>query len=171
MLSDKWRSRDLATELNVIWRRESARKGLNSTSGAQFAALTLVKPIVWFVRAVVNWSSRSVAKSACVYKADTFCTRIFYAGPKGVRLRESFLCRSSVKTGLVWNIICVVCRCRYSREAPFIALNVDIRNHHSLVDSLEQFVKGDLLEGANAYHCEKCDKKVPYCCIPANSLF
>ena len=49
---------------------------------------------------------------------------------------------------------------RYSREAPFIALNVDIRNHQSLLDSMEQFVKGDLLEGANAYHCEKCDKKV-----------
>ena len=27
---------------------------------------------------------------------------------------------------------------------------------------MEQFVKGDLLEGANAYYCEKCDKKVPY---------
>jgi len=29
---------------------------------------------------------------------------------------------------------------------------------------LEQYVKGDLLEGANAYHCEKCNKKVmiPY---------
>lgn len=51
---------------------------------------------------------------------------------------------------------------RYSREAPFIALNVDIRNHHTLLDSMEQFVKGDLLEGANAYHCEKCDKKVPH---------
>jgi ubiquitin C-terminal hydrolase len=25
---------------------------------------------------------------------------------------------------------------------------------------MEQFVKGDLLEGANAYHCEKCNKKV-----------
>ena len=49
---------------NVIWRRESARKGLNSTSGAQFAALSLVKPVVWFARAVVNWRSRSVAKSA-----------------------------------------------------------------------------------------------------------
>ena len=49
---------------------------------------------------------------------------------------------------------------RYSREAPFIALNVDIRNHQSLLDSMEQFVKGDLLEGANAYQCEKCDKKV-----------
>ena len=49
---------------NVSWRRESARKGLNATSGAQFAALRLVKPVVWFARAVVNWSSRSVAKSA-----------------------------------------------------------------------------------------------------------
>ena len=57
-------------------------------------------------------------------------------------------------------ISCIIHTCRYSREAPFIALNVDIRNHHSLLDSMEQFVKGDLLEGANAYHCEKCDKKV-----------
>ena len=45
---------------NVIWRRESARKGLNTISGAQFAALPLVKPVVWFARAF-NWLSRSVA--------------------------------------------------------------------------------------------------------------
>ena len=49
---------------NVSWRRESARKGLPTTSGAQFAALLLVKPFVWFARAVVKWRSRSVAKSA-----------------------------------------------------------------------------------------------------------
>ena len=59
---------------------------------------------------------------------------------------------------------------RYSREAPFIALNVDIRNHHNLLDSMEQFVKGDLLEGANAYHCEKCDKKVLYCSTGGDHL-
>ena len=47
----------------VCWRRESAQKGLNTTSGPQFASLPLVKPVVWFVRAVVNWRSRSVAKS------------------------------------------------------------------------------------------------------------
>ena len=45
-----------------------ARKGLNSTSGAQFVALPLVKPVVWFVGAVVNWRSRSVAKSAFYYQ-------------------------------------------------------------------------------------------------------
>ena len=41
-----------------------ARWGLKSTSGAQFAAVLLVKPVVWFAHAVVNWRSRSVAKSA-----------------------------------------------------------------------------------------------------------
>lgn len=56
--------------------------------------------------------------------------------------------------------ICKQCPHRYSRETPFTALNVDVRNHHTLIDSLEQYVKGDLLEGANAYFCERCDKKV-----------
>ena len=56
---------------NVIWRREIARKGLNSTSGPRFAAQPLVKPVVWFARAVVNWRSRSVAKSAYFSEAAT----------------------------------------------------------------------------------------------------
>ena len=56
---------------------------------------------------------------------------------------------------------------RYSREEPFTALNVDVRHHDNLYESLDAFVKGDLLEGANAYHCDKCDKKVsvPSCCL------
>ena len=33
---------------NVSWQRESAQKRLNTTSGAQFAALPLIKPVVWF---------------------------------------------------------------------------------------------------------------------------
>lgn len=37
---------------------------------------------------------------------------------------------------------------------------MDIRNHSNLTDSLEQYVKGELLEGADAYHCDKCNKKV-----------
>jgi ubiquitin C-terminal hydrolase len=31
---------------------------------------------------------------------------------------------------------------------------------HNLLDSLEQFVKGELLEGDNAYFCEECGVKV-----------
>ncbi|XP_037075311.1 probable ubiquitin carboxyl-terminal hydrolase FAF-X, partial [Pollicipes pollicipes] len=56
--------------------------------------------------------------------------------------------------------ICKQCPHRYSKEDPFTVLNVDIRNFTSLTESLDQYVKGDLLEGANAYHCDKCNRKV-----------
>ncbi|XP_054272313.1 probable ubiquitin carboxyl-terminal hydrolase FAF-X isoform X2 [Macrosteles quadrilineatus] len=56
--------------------------------------------------------------------------------------------------------ICKGCPHRYSKEEPFSVISVDIRNHSNLVDSLEQYVKGELLEGADAYHCDKCNKKV-----------
>ncbi|VVC40180.1 Hypothetical protein CINCED_3A020619 [Cinara cedri] len=56
--------------------------------------------------------------------------------------------------------ICQGCPHRYSKEEPFSVISVDIRNHSNLTDSLEQYVKGELLEGADAYHCDKCNKKV-----------
>ncbi|KAK9879630.1 hypothetical protein WA026_006696 [Henosepilachna vigintioctopunctata] len=56
--------------------------------------------------------------------------------------------------------ICKGCPHRYSKEEPFSVISVDIRNHSSLQDSMEQYVKGELLEGADAYHCEKCAMKV-----------
>ncbi|KAK4299795.1 hypothetical protein Pmani_027957 [Petrolisthes manimaculis] len=49
---------------------------------------------------------------------------------------------------------------KYSREETFTVISIDIRNYSNLYDSLEQYVKGNLLEGDNAYLCEKCDKKV-----------
>ncbi|XP_014223439.1 probable ubiquitin carboxyl-terminal hydrolase FAF-X isoform X1 [Trichogramma pretiosum] len=56
--------------------------------------------------------------------------------------------------------ICKGCPHRYSKEEPFSVISVDIRNQNNLLDSLEQYVKGELLEGADAYHCDKCNKKV-----------
>ena len=48
---------------------------------------------------------------------------------------------------------------RYETEEIFFALNVTVKNA-TLQDSLDQFVKGELLEGDNAYFCEKCGEKV-----------
>jgi len=56
--------------------------------------------------------------------------------------------------------ICKDCPHRYSSEVPFSAISVDVRNHSNLTDSLHEYVKGDLLDGSNAYRCERCDKKV-----------
>lgn len=48
---------------------------------------------------------------------------------------------------------------RYEREEAFLALNLTVKNA-TLQDSLDQFVKGELLEGDNAYFCDKCGEKV-----------
>ncbi|CAL8103226.1 unnamed protein product [Calicophoron daubneyi] len=56
--------------------------------------------------------------------------------------------------------LCIDCPHQYSRNEPFTTLNVDIRNHQNLLQSLDQYVKGDRLEGDNAYWCEACKKKV-----------
>ena len=48
---------------------------------------------------------------------------------------------------------------RYEREEAFHSLQVTVKNAR-LEDSLEQFVNGEILEGDNAYFCEKCNERV-----------
>eukprot|EP00090_Calanus_glacialis_P047045 TRINITY_DN9530_c0_g1_i3.p1 TRINITY_DN9530_c0_g1~~TRINITY_DN9530_c0_g1_i3.p1 ORF type:complete len:2633 (-),score=502.34 TRINITY_DN9530_c0_g1_i3:271-7929(-) len=54
--------------------------------------------------------------------------------------------------------ICEGCPHRYEREQTFMALNLTVKSNN-LQESLAQFVKGELLEGDNAYFCEKCSIK------------
>ena len=56
--------------------------------------------------------------------------------------------------------ICKGCPHRYAREEEFMSLCVDIRYHGHLLESLEQYVKGDLLEGDFAYFCKTCNRQV-----------
>jgi ubiquitin C-terminal hydrolase len=35
-----------------------------------------------------------------------------------------------------------------------------VKNNKSIIEGLESFVEGELLEGDNAYACERCDEKV-----------
>lgn len=56
--------------------------------------------------------------------------------------------------------ICKGCPHRYYKEEPFSVVSLDIRNMCRLQESLEAYVRGELLEGADAYHCDKCNKKV-----------
>ena len=51
------------------------------------------------------------------------------------------------------------CLFRYEREEAFHSLQVTVKNL-KLEDSLEQFVNGEILEGDNAYFCEKCNERV-----------
>ncbi len=57
-------------------------------------------------------------------------------------------------------LLCKDCPHSSVREEPFLALNLQVKNKKSLQQCLESFVEGEMLQGNNAYHCEKCDKKV-----------
>ncbi|KAH7405461.1 hypothetical protein KP509_15G071100 [Ceratopteris richardii] len=60
----------------------------------------------------------------------------------------------------VQQIICRGCPHRSEREEPFAAISVDVKNKRDLTESLEAFVRGDLLEGDNAYYCAECGVKI-----------
>ncbi|EGD80675.1 hypothetical protein PTSG_11701 [Salpingoeca rosetta] len=51
------------------------------------------------------------------------------------------------------------CSHRYERDEPFTTIPIAIRNCKTLTQALDNYVQGELLEGANAYKCEKCDAK------------
>lgn len=46
------------------------------------------------------------------------------------------------------------------REEPFFAIPLDIKNKKNIMEALDLFIKPDVLEGDNKYHCEKYNRKV-----------
>ncbi|RPA87596.1 hypothetical protein BJ508DRAFT_320601 [Ascobolus immersus RN42] len=46
------------------------------------------------------------------------------------------------------------------REEPFSAIQCDIKGKANLVESLQAYVEGDVMEGDNKYSCSQCNKHV-----------
>jgi ubiquitin C-terminal hydrolase len=46
------------------------------------------------------------------------------------------------------------------RDEDFYAITLDIKNKKSLQEALDLYVKPDILEGDNKYHCEQHDRKI-----------
>ena len=47
-------------------------------------------------------------------------------------------------------------------------MSLEIKNKANIKEALDLFIKGDMLEGDNAYYCDRCDKKVDTlkrCCV------
>lgn len=58
-------------------------------------------------------------------------------------------------------LICKGCPHYSEREEMFLALGLQVKNKKTLAESLDGFIQGEMLEGDNAYFCDKCDKKIP----------
>ncbi|KAF2363147.1 Peptidase C19 ubiquitin carboxyl-terminal hydrolase [Trinorchestia longiramus] len=55
--------------------------------------------------------------------------------------------------------LCQDCPHRFEREESFLSLNLTVKKLDALHSSLEQLVKGELLEGDNACYCDICRVK------------
>lgn len=58
-------------------------------------------------------------------------------------------------------LICKGCPHYSEREELFLAVSLQVKNKKNINESLASFIEGEMLEGDNAYQCDKCDKKVP----------
>jgi ubiquitin C-terminal hydrolase len=56
-------------------------------------------------------------------------------------------------------LICKGCPHTSEREEPFMAVQIQVKDKNSILEGLDAFVQGEMLEGDNAYFCEKCDMK------------
>jgi len=61
---------------------------------------------------------------------------------------------------LVNQSICIGCPHYSETLEPFSSVILGVKNKKSIIESLESFVQGEMLEGDNAYYCDKCEKKV-----------
>ncbi|CAG9467729.1 unnamed protein product [Pedinophyceae sp. YPF-701] len=52
------------------------------------------------------------------------------------------------------------CNCRSESTEGFINVSVDVAGHSGLIEALRAYVRTELLEGDNRYHCEPCGRKV-----------
>ena len=57
-------------------------------------------------------------------------------------------------------LICKDCPHKNEREEIVSSISLQVKNKKNLMESLESFVEGEMMEGDNAYLCEPCNKKV-----------
>ena len=74
--------------------------------------------------------------------------------------REEQVMQNLFQGFIAHELICKGCPHYSETKEPFLAVSLDVKNKNSVLDSLKFYVEGDMLEGDNAYYCEKCEKKV-----------
>ena len=55
---------------------------------------------------------------------------------------------------------CDECNKDSAMNETFTTINLQVKNHQNLKESLNSFFEGEILDGENKYFCEKCKKKV-----------
>ena len=57
-------------------------------------------------------------------------------------------------------MICIDCPHKSERIEEFTTVPLQVKNKNSLQEGLDSFIESEILQGDNAYYCDKCEKKV-----------
>ena len=59
-----------------------------------------------------------------------------------------------------YQMICIDCPHRSERIEDFTTISLQVKNKTSLEEGLDSFIESEIMQGDNAYYCDKCEKKV-----------
>jgi len=92
---------------------------------------------------------------------NEFCARLFDQLEANLKGTSHDKCIDSAFGGTLMNqmISQEECNHKSEREEPFHTVSLTVKNKAALKESLESYVKGDILDGDNKWLCSKCDDK------------
>lgn len=108
---------------------------------------------------------------------DEFCLSLFDRLEKSTKgTQQEKILKDFFGGQFAQQIVSRECEHVSEREEDFFNLSVEVKGKRKLEESLDLFVKGDLLDGDNKYFCDKCNKRVDAlkrCCLATlpNNLF
>merc|ERR1711971_549899 len=91
---------------------------------------------------------------------NEFCARLFDQLEQNLKGSNAEKCIDSAFGGTLTNqMISSECAHKSEREEAFHTVSLTVKNKSSLKESLELYVKGDILDGDNKWLCSECDAK------------
>lgn len=73
---------------------------------------------------------------------------------------QSRLIKDMFEISTVTELICKECHSRSENISTSTSLGVEVKHKKNLAESLKSLVSSEILQGENAYQCDKCEKKV-----------
>lgn len=93
--------------------------------------------------------------------ADEFIARFFDVLEPQIKNTAEEKKIKNIFTGTFNNqMICIDCPHKSERIEEYTTVSLQVKNKHSLQESLDSFIESEILQGDNSYYCDKCEKKV-----------
>ena len=105
--------------------------------------------------ALENWDKKKLNPKEQMDVSEFFNLLYEKIAQNGIRYLQDYFEGKFYTT-----FICEECNKDSSSSESFTTINLQVKNHNNLKESLNSFFEGEILDGENKYFCEKCKKKV-----------